>query len=203
MGLWGIPTTGKEYFDQRAGTRQGVYTTYTPDQIDQFLASLAPQEPAPAPDPGYIDYGGGGGDTYITQAAPVMPPYDPATDPSYQALLAQYGLSESLNRNTADQQKAQAGRQAATTIPRIQEQGIEQRRNIGLNAESRGMWRSGQRLRDLSLQQRGESQRLSDVNTGLADRMAGIDTGLQAKLNDLATQRVQAGFEAKLRSSGV
>jgi hypothetical protein len=147
----------------------------------------------------YVDgggYDGGGGGGY-----PALPPYDPARDPAFQALLAQLNLNEGQARAAAEAQKAMISRQAANAVPRIQEAGIEQRRGINFNAEDRGMFRSGQRLRDLSLQQRSEQQRLADVYTNLADRNTNIDLSTQAKLNDIANQRVQAGFEAKLRAA--
>lgn len=162
-----------------------------------FVAWLQAQQaaaaqPEPVYDSGYYSDGGGG---YVGgYAAP--PRYDPNTDPAFQALLAQLGHNEDLARQQVETQKAIAGRNAATQVPRIQEQGIEQRRNINFGAESRGMFRSGERLRNLSLQQRGESQRLADVYSGLADRNAALDLGLQSKINDIANQRVQANLEA-------
>lgn len=206
MGFGGITKLIPKVAPQPAakiGAITGGWSPGPQQQLDEFINAINQQNAAADPGPTYDDSGGysyddGGG--YASGGG--LPPYDPATDPSYQALLAQLGLSETLARTTADQQKAQAGRQFATQIPRIQEAGIEQRRGIGFNAEARGMYRSGQRLRDLSLQQRGENERLTDNYTGLADRGASIDQGLQSKLNDLATQKVQAGFEAKLRASG-
>lgn len=185
---------------------QAAANTVQNNEDQRFLDFVAwlqrQQAPAPAPDPGgyemgYVDGGGG------YYGVPAAPRYDPNTDPAFQALLAQLGHNEDLARQQVETQKAIAGRNAATQVPRIQEQGIEQRRAINFGAESRGMFRSGERLRNLSLQQRGESQRLADVYSGLSDRMAALDLGLQGKINDIANQRVSANLEASMRKAGV
>jgi hypothetical protein len=142
---------------------------------------------------GYADGGGGGG-------APAVPAYDPATDPAFQALLAQLNLKETMLRQQSQQKLDELGKQSRIAVPRIQEQGIEQRRGINYGHESRGLYRSGARLRDLSLQQRGETQKIGDVYDRLTSGAASIDRGLQSGILDLANQRAQANFEAKLRA---
>lgn len=180
-----------------------------PPNFAEWLASLNQPPPEPAPDygpgpdyGGYVVDGGGGGTTIIeAPAPPAPPPYDPNTDPAFQQLMAQLGLSENTARTQAAQKISDAQTEGTIASPRIQEQGAIQRRNISLGWEGRGLYRSGARLRDLAQQQSGETARLGDITRGTARQVSSINQTLQQQIDDLAAKRADANFQAKLRSS--
>lgn len=193
--------------EEIAAATQGVNTAWNDAEADDAYPygapagwypdgrggwTQTPPQPAPGPYDGGDGGGGGGG---------VLPPYDPATDPSYQQLLAQLGLSETRARAAAAQKIGNLQSDALLAGPRIQEAGIETRRGIDFGAENRGMFRSGARLRDLALQRRGETQRLGDLERGTARQVAGVNQSLEGQIQDIANQRAQADFQARLRAS--
>lgn len=173
-----------------------------PPGFAEWVASLeAPPEPDYGTDPGYYtDSGGGGGDTIIYEQAPAPPPYDPNTDPAFQQLMAQLGLQENTERTHATQRIAQAQLEGAVAAPRVLEQAELQKRNINQGWEGRGLFRSGARLRDLAVQERGTTQRLGDIERGTARQVTGINQALAEKINQLAGQRLDATFQARMRS---
>lgn len=165
------------------------------EALGAFLAGPPPEEVYYDEGGGYDSGGGGGG-----YAPP--PAYDPNSDPSYLALLAQLGLEEQRIRNQATESVTRAKTDAAIAAPRIQEQGVETRRGINNNWEGRGLYRSGARLRDLAIQERGQTQRLADLERGTANRISGIGSELASGLAELAQKRTEAAFQASLRAAG-
>jgi hypothetical protein len=147
--------------------------------------------PAPAPAADYYggSYTGGGGGAVISR-----PPYDVNADPSYQAFVAALDQMGETYRSQAAQKQAEYDRQLQDLLPRIAEQGVEQRKNISGAAESRGMFRSGERLRDIGLQQRGETQRVTDAQQATARSKTAVDQNLQQQIADLARQRAERAF---------
>lgn len=202
MALWGVPTTLQQYQAQRSGQATGAYNPppslpFGPgfaEFLDAYNAATAPA-PDYGPDVVYLDQGG-------PPALPQFKPYDPGTDPAFQALLAQLGLKETGLRTAAQEQISRAQGEAAVQRPRIAEQGVEQRRGVNLGFEGRGLFRSGERLRQLALQQRGQLQRLGDVDRSLAGRVAGINENLDAQIRDLALQRATAELTARNTAAG-
>lgn len=149
----------------------------------------------PPPAARSYDQGAGAGGTVV-----VAPPYDPATDPAYQQLLAQLGLKSTTLQTAAARRIGDIQTEGTIAVPRIQEQGIESRRGIDFSAENRGMFRSGGRLRNLAIQRRGEEQRIGDTARSVARQVAGVNTTLEGQLQDIATQKADAAFQARLRA---
>lgn len=155
-----------------------------------------PYQPPPE-DPGFPDDGSGSGSGFA------RPRYDPNADPSFQNLLSQLGLKETLSRNQAAQKIESLNTQLGVLLPRIAESGVEQRRGINFGAEARGVFRSGERLRNLALQQRGEQQRVADAQSALARQVAGVNSDLDTTIQQIAQERAQAQLEASMRAAGV
>lgn len=152
---------------------------------------IYPNDPAPTDNTDYGDQGG-------YDSAPARVPYDPYSDPSFQALIASYGLRADQARAAAAQRIGDLQTEGIIQAPRIQEAGIEQRRGISGNAEGRGLFQSGERLRNLSLQRRGEDQRLADLQRATARGVASTNQSLSQQLADIANQRAQSEFQARL-----
>lgn len=146
-------------------------------------------------DGGYYD-----GPSVVYMQPPAPPPYDPATDPAFQALMAQLGLKGELLKMDTAKRIGEIQREGEIAAPRIKEQGVEQRRAIDYGWEDRGLYRSGARLRDLALQQRGETQRLADLERNTANQVAGLNRRQALDLHDIASQQAEASFQAKLRA---
>ena len=94
--------------------------------------------PAAAPAGDYYSYptGGAGGAGGVTISRPT---YDVNADPSYQAFVAALDQMGEMYRSQATAKQAEYDRQLQDALPRIAEQGVEQRRNISGAAESRGI----------------------------------------------------------------
>jgi hypothetical protein len=189
----------------KAGASAPAAAKAAPKMTPELAAYLASLGQAPPPEePTYYDDGGGyaadDGGGYGGPAP--LPSYDPNTDPSYLNLMSQLGLAESQSRVRAGEAITRAKLEGAIAAPRIGEQGVETRRGINNNWEGRGLFRSGARLRDLAIQQRGETQRLGDLERGTANRVAGINTELDDQISQLAQKRAEAAFQATMRAVG-
>lgn len=104
--------------------------------------------------------------------------------------LRALGFEESAARATAQQRTDDVQRRVAFTQPQIEEQGIEQRRDIDLGAEGRGLLSSGETQRDLALQARDETNRIGQLNLTGAEQVGGIQADLLGQI--AALQRQQA-----------
>lgn len=130
------------------------------------------------------------------QLAP-LPQLGIANDPVYLSYLRSTGYDEDSARMLAARQVDQMKRRVSMAIPGIQEQGIEQRRGIGNSFESRGVFRSGERLRQQALQQRGETSQIAGLQGELADNVGNIQIGLRDQIGRLANQRAEAAASAQ------
>lgn len=136
-----------------------------------------------------------GGDFTISGAGAAPPPYNVYEDPAYLAFVAALDQQQQAAGADVIQRTAQVDQQLGTLLPRIAEQGVQQRRRISGDAEARGMFRSGARLRDVGLQQQGEAQRVTDANTQAAQQKTALQTAYQQQLADLARQRAEKVME--------
>lgn len=164
--------------------------------VQQYLQAAAAQR---QPQRGPSDSSGGG--PYYEAPPPPAPSYDPNTDPAYQALLRAIGVQEDEARRVATARQGETERQAAEVTPRIAEKGQEERRGIDSSFESRGLFRGGERLRRLGLQQQQEQQRVGDVQRDTTNRVQEIQRALQSQINDLARQRADAALNASYRAA--
>lgn len=135
------------------------------------------------------------------QAAPPMlaalPQLTIANDPTYLSYLRSSGYNEDSARMLAARQVDQLKRRVSMAIPGIQEAGIEQRRGIGNSFEARGVFASGERLRQQALQQRAETSQIAGLQGGLADQVGNIEIGLRDQIGQLANQRGERAAQAQ------
>lgn len=166
-----------------------------PDQasIDRWNQSLIDNARA-AQDPGPVDDGSGSGSGSGSGGA-VRPPWDFNADPAYQSYLAALGVTDEQARRQGANRISEVDQQLNSSLPRIAERGIEQRRQIGEGYATRGVFRSGARLRDVALQQRAENYAVSDAASAAARQKAGITDAMQSQIAQLARDRAEKALE--------
>lgn len=166
-----------------------------PDQasIDKWNQGIADAQAAQDPGPVYDDSGSGSG-SGSGGGAP-RPPWDFNADPAYQSYLAALGVTDEQARRTGANRIAEVDQQLNSTLPRIAERGIEQRRQIGEGYATRGVFRSGARLRDVALQQRAENYAVSDAASAAARQKAGLTDAMQTQIAQLARDRAEKALE--------
>lgn len=120
-------------------------------------------------------------------------------DPTVLTYLRALGFEESAAKATAQQRTDDVQRRVAFTQPQIEEQGIEQRRDIELGAEGRGLLSSGATQRDLALQTRDETNRVGNLQLAGAEQIGGIQSDLLSQV--AALQRQQAERNLSLAQS--
>jgi len=148
---------------------------------------------ASAPEQGYAYDPGPGG--YTISGAPAAPAYDAYSDPAYLAFVAALDQQQAAYGADLQSRMGQVDSQLNTLLPRIAEQGVQQRDHISGSAEARGMYRSGARLKNISLQQQGEAQRVSDAQTAAAQQKSAMQSAYEQQLADLARQRAEKVME--------
>lgn len=158
--------------------------SYTPE-VSGGLAG-APVPIGGGGDQGYDGGGGSGGG-----GGPAAPPYDVNADPTYQMFVAAMQQQEEAARANEALRASQIDRGVTEALPRIAEQGIEQRHGVGLSLERRGYSDSGVKLRQMAIQRRNEGQATADVNRSAADQKATLAQQTAQMLADLARQRAE------------
>lgn len=159
---------------------------YTPTNVSPAIRQaytalgLPAPEPAPAPAP----------------LAP-LPQLTLETDPSYLTYLRSIGLREEDARATAARQISRVQRDVAGAVPDIQEQGVEARRGIGDGFEARGVFRSGERLRDQALQQRDETKRIAGVYQQGADSESDLNFQRDQTISALSRERAERAADTQ------
>jgi hypothetical protein len=125
-------------------------------------------------------------------AAPApLPQLSLETSPSYLAYLRSIGLREEDARATAARQQERVLRDVAAAVPDIQERGIETRRGIGEGFETRGVFRSGERLRKQALQQRDETKQIAGVYQQGADTVSDLNFERDQTISALSRERAE------------
>lgn len=84
------------------------------------------------------------------------------------------GFDEGSTSANADLDTTRAQTMLDLARPELAFQGEEERRQISLGAEDRGMWGSGERLRDLALQRRQQGVQLGQLEIQGANSIADI-----------------------------
>lgn len=107
---------------------------------------------------------------------------DLAMDPTYQAMRRAMGFDE--GQTTADATLDTTKQQVALDLarPELAFQGREARRQISSGFEDRGMWGSGERLRDLAVQRRNQGAQLGQLNLQGATSIADIQRQMAAQI---------------------
>ena len=94
--------------------------------------------------------------------------------PAWLAFRRSLGIEDATDAATAQSQIDALNRRAGLARGDTIEQGVEQRQGIADNFETRGLLRSGARLRDQSKQQAGEGRALADIELTLAEQQAAL-----------------------------
>lgn len=118
---------------------------------------------------------------------------DLAMDPTYQAMRRAMGFDEGSAQADADLASARTDVMLDLARPEIAFQGEEDRRTISSGFEDRGMWGSGERLRALAVQRRGQGAQLGQLEVQGANSLADIQ---RAMAQQIAAGRRQFGDQA-------
>lgn len=97
------------------------------------------------------------------------------TDPRFLAFGRQTQFQSGQQISDAREQQRLAQIELQRIVPRLREQGIEQREQIQGALESRGLFRSGERLQEEARSRRGEERAVSDLRTGTAQTIADLE----------------------------
>lgn len=107
---------------------------------------------------------------------------DLSMDPTYQAMRRAMGFDEGQAKADADLAATRQDVMLDLARPEIAFQGEEARRQISLGAEDRGMWGSGERLRDLAVQRRNEGAQLGQLEVQGANSLADIQRAMAQQI---------------------
>ncbi len=133
----------------------------------QYTPSQIPDQTDAAPVDNSGGGSGGGGGTY-----------DPTTDPTYAAYIANLDLQLAQQQsNTERQRQALLGQQDQN----LYDSGVagdQSRQNISGNYESRGLFNSGGRLRDISQQQADQGVREGRIRQGTTTGISDLENAL-------------------------
>lgn len=116
-----------------------------------------------------------------------------ATDAMMMAYLRQLGFDEAEARAYAARQRDRVNRQVAMQVPQVQEQGMEERRNIGLQREQSGLYRSGETERRLARQRADEMGQIGAIEGGAADQIGGVESDLAREVARVRRDTAEAG----------
>lgn len=146
------------------------------------------------PEPATYSYDPGPSGGYVV-SGPAPAPYDPYSDPAYLAFLAALDQQQSTYSADLLARQGEVDRQLNEALPRIAQAGTESRRRISSGFESRGTFRSGERLRNIALQQQGEAQQVGDTQSAAARQKSALQSAYNQQIADLARQRAEKAFE--------
>lgn len=140
---------------------------------------------------GYDSGGGGGG---------MAPPRKLAESPEWLAYLNALGYEENQFRADIERQRQFASSEALRQIQGLEPGYKQQRRGIAGNAESRGMTRSGEFLRNLAESRAAQGRDQANIQAGLGNTINQLESQLANRLMDLNARR--ADKELSLRAGG-
>lgn len=120
-------------------------------------------------------------------------------DPSYLAYLRAAGFEDTQAQDDAALAETKAKAQVDLYRPEIDYQGELARKNIGLQHEDRGMFRSGQHLEARAQQEHEQGLALGQLDLEGADSVAGIQRTLAAQLAGSQRQLGDQGLLADTR----
>lgn len=123
-----------------------------------------------------------------------------STDPAYLAYQRSLNYQQSIAQNAAQQQLQNLQSQMLLGPQALAEQGVISRRNISGADESRGIFRSGERLQNLADERTQEAQKLAALRLQGASQYGGILTTLQQNLASIANQRAEQALADEVRN---
>ena len=130
-------------------------------------------------------------------AAPAAPKASLAVDPAWLAFRRSLGVEDAADAATTQQQIDALNRRAGLQRGDLLEQGVQQRQGIADSHESRGLFRSGARLKGQAQQQAGEGRALGQIEAGLAEGVSGLAQSLAQR----RAERERRGAETGLNTA--
>jgi len=132
---------------------------------------------------------------------------DPYADPAMLSFIRSAGASENLARLAVANQKSKINRKIAEAGPNYQEALAQGLQGIADTAETRGMYRSGQRLKDQNDFQvkaaRGQSSYLQDLQDRLGDADIELATNIARLQRERDEQELQSRYNVARQVSGL
>lgn len=135
--------------------------------------------------------------------------FNPASifqDPSYLAYRAALGLESSTAVARLRAAQDTARRQAALNVADVQQQGVDSRRNITGNMESRGLTFSGERLKNLARQRAAEGRQTAGIQANLGGYLSDLDYQVAQQqagsAADIARRGLATADSSQLRAQG-
>jgi hypothetical protein len=166
-----------------------------PDQIGRFVRRIPAEPTAPAA-PGAP----AGGDPNDPFGAPGI------TDPSFKVVQRGFQYqNDTLGQNAAGE-RADINDELNFYLPEVWYQGEQARRNIGFDAESRGISRSGEYARNVAEQMRAEQQQVAQATMSAQQRSNTVERGLatqQADLRRRYAEQLQTAAQRQYLQTGV
>lgn len=123
----------------------------------------------------------------------------PTADSAYLTALRSLGYDKATAYRIAARNVAQVNRQMGLAEDDVKASGDISRRNISGNAEVRGIYRSGEHLRNLSEQRASEGRRLGSIQSIGAGQIGGYQNSLEQSLSDISRQRAEQEMALSLR----
>lgn len=107
--------------------------------------------------------------------------------------LRQLGFDEAEARAYAGRQRSRINRQRDMAVPARQEQGTEDRRNIGLNREQSGLYRSGETERRFAKSRASELGDIGAIEGGAADQLGEVEGNLAREVARVQREKAEVG----------
>lgn len=186
---WGDGYQGR--IDQQSGDIQAGLDPRTFNR-DGSIATQA--QPKAGSTSGGLDWS-----SLMNTQAPDLNSVNPNTDLSYNSFLRGMGLNQAQIGAQKTRQNAYLDQQLNDQRPLWADQLRNGLRNISDNAESRGMFASGQRLQDQNQYQANQNQQQLAYENGIHRQQGENDATAQGQLLDLARQRADQELAARQR----
>lgn len=141
-----------------------------------------------APTAEVTDYNGPG-------SSEAAAPYNPDTDPVYQAYIASLDLSMAQRQADTTRRKEYLQADQNRLIDETGQAGEISREGISGNYESRGLFNSGGRLRDIARQQANQNSRENNIREGTTRQTSDLEIQLANALaqSQLSRQNARLG----------
>lgn len=123
-------------------------------------------------------------------------------DPAHLAFLRAIGLQDFADSTNNQLAVDALNRRAGMSLQDLAAQGADARQGIADSAETRGLYRSGARLRAQTKQQEGEARQASGIVGGTADQTASLIGELAQRRAANERERAEKSFESASRVVG-
>lgn len=188
---WGMKTSAPKTTKNATTTvdpRTGQQVGYSPILYDTSTG-YSPAGPTQSAYDASLDpapVGGGGG------GSGGVAPYDPTTDPTYQAYIANLDLNQAQQQADTSRRIAQLQGNQTQQLADSARAGQQSQTGISNSYEGRGLYNSGARLNDLSIQQANQGARENSIKTGTANSISDLETTLANAVAQMALRRQSA-----------